>query len=39
MKKIAAIIETLSTSQESYYLIKAFNKMKENTDCSPMCFL
>ena len=38
MKKIAAILETLSTSQESYYLIKAFNKIKENTDYSPMCF-
>tara|TARA_R110000744_G_scaffold3161_3_gene12299 strand:+ start:8143 stop:8604 length:462 start_codon:yes stop_codon:yes gene_type:complete len=38
MKKIAAILDSLSASQNSFYLIKEFNKMQENNVYSPVCF-
>ena len=38
MKKIAAILDTLAASQNSFYLIKEFNKLQENNVYSPVCF-
>tara|TARA_B100000700_G_scaffold203608_1_gene223878 strand:+ start:5218 stop:5682 length:465 start_codon:yes stop_codon:yes gene_type:complete len=38
MKKIAAILDTLAASQNSFYLIKEFNKLHKNYEYSPVCF-
>jgi len=38
MKKIAAVLDTLSASQNSFYLIKEFNKLHKNYEYSPVCF-
>ena len=38
MKKIAAILDTLAASQNSFYMIKEFNKLQENNMYSPVCF-
>ena len=34
MKKIAALVDSLTPSQNCFYLVKAFNKAIENTDLS-----
>ena len=38
MRKIAAILDTLSASQSSFYLIKEFNKLQGDNQYSPVCF-
>ena len=38
MRKIAAILDTLSASQNSFYLIKEFNKLQSDNQYSPVCF-
>jgi len=38
MRKISAILDTLSASQNSFYLIKEFNKLQEDNQYSPVCF-
>tara|TARA_R100000995_G_scaffold79395_1_gene50438 strand:+ start:747 stop:1208 length:462 start_codon:yes stop_codon:yes gene_type:complete len=38
MRKIAAILDTLSASQNSFYLIKEFNKLQGDNQYSPVCF-
>ena len=38
MRKIAAILDTLSASQNSFYLIKGFNKLQDDNQYSPVCF-
>ena len=38
MRKIAAMLDTLSASQNSFYLIKEFNKLQSDNQYSPVCF-